>query len=166
MANRLAGATSPYLLQHASNPVDWWEWGPDAFAEAKRRDTPILLSVGYSACHWCQVSGPWLAARPALQEQLGAATGVLLAYGLERPRGQAGQWHREQVTWLDAAISVRGLPRFWVGDAPRHPSRWQRCTSRRQPNIPFRDAVALELRPAPASQPVTAGLPTGVDLSN
>jgi uncharacterized protein len=55
MANRLASATSPYLLQHASNPVDWWEWGPDAFAEARRRDTPLLLSVGYAACHWCHV---------------------------------------------------------------------------------------------------------------
>jgi uncharacterized protein len=55
MANRLASATSPYLLQHASNPVDWWEWGPEAFAEARRRDTPILLSVGYAACHWCHV---------------------------------------------------------------------------------------------------------------
>lgn len=53
MVNRLAGATSPYLLQYAGNLVDWWEWGPDAFAEAKRRDTPILLSVGYAACHWC-----------------------------------------------------------------------------------------------------------------
>ena len=51
--NRLASATSPYLLQHAGNPVDWWEWGPEALAEAKRRDTPILLSVGYAACHWC-----------------------------------------------------------------------------------------------------------------
>ncbi len=55
MVNRLAVATSPYLLQHAQNPVDWWEWGPDAFDEAKRRDTPVLLSVGYSACHWCHV---------------------------------------------------------------------------------------------------------------
>ena len=55
MANRLANATSPYLLQHAENLVDWWEWGPEAFAEAKRRDTPILLSVGYAACHWCHV---------------------------------------------------------------------------------------------------------------
>ncbi|MGH3353915.1 MAG: DUF255 domain-containing protein [Nocardioides sp.] len=53
MANRLAGATSPYLLQHADNPVGWWEWGPDAFVEAKRRDVPVLLSVGYAACHWC-----------------------------------------------------------------------------------------------------------------
>jgi uncharacterized protein YyaL (SSP411 family) len=55
MANRLANATSPYLLQHAENPVEWWEWGPEAFAEAKRRDTPIFLSVGYAACHWCHV---------------------------------------------------------------------------------------------------------------
>jgi uncharacterized protein YyaL (SSP411 family) len=55
MANRLAGATSPYLLQHANNPVDWFEWGDDAFAEARRRDLPILLSVGYAACHWCHV---------------------------------------------------------------------------------------------------------------
>ncbi|MEU1017404.1 thioredoxin domain-containing protein [Streptomyces sp. NPDC005898] len=53
--NRLAGMTSPYLLQHADNPVDWWPWGPEAFAEAKRRDVPVLLSVGYSACHWCHV---------------------------------------------------------------------------------------------------------------
>ncbi|WP_448621111.1 thioredoxin domain-containing protein [Geodermatophilus sp. URMC 65] len=55
MPNRLAGATSPYLLQHADNPVDWWEWGEEAFAEARRRDVPILLSVGYAACHWCHV---------------------------------------------------------------------------------------------------------------
>src|SRR6476469_8309727 len=55
MANRLTDALSPYLLQHADNPVDWWPWGPEAFAEAKRRDTPILLSIGYAACHWCHV---------------------------------------------------------------------------------------------------------------
>ncbi|GGL40569.1 thioredoxin domain-containing protein [Phycicoccus endophyticus] len=55
MANRLAASRSPYLLQHADNPVDWWEWGPEAFAEARRRDVPVLLSVGYSACHWCHV---------------------------------------------------------------------------------------------------------------
>ncbi len=53
--NRLASATSPYLLQHADNPVHWWEWGPDAFAEARERNVPVLLSVGYAACHWCHV---------------------------------------------------------------------------------------------------------------
>ena len=55
MPNRLAAATSPYLLQHADNPIDWWEWSDEAFAEAERRDVPILLSVGYAACHWCHV---------------------------------------------------------------------------------------------------------------
>src|ERR671921_1985215 len=55
MPNRLSGATSPYLLQHADNPVDWWEWGEEAFAEARRRGVPIFLSVGYAACHWCHV---------------------------------------------------------------------------------------------------------------
>ena len=55
VSNRLADATSPYLLQHADNPVDWWEWGDDAFAEARRRNVPVLLSVGYAACHWCHV---------------------------------------------------------------------------------------------------------------
>jgi uncharacterized protein YyaL (SSP411 family) len=54
-ANRLAGETSPYLLQHAHNPVDWYPWGPEALARAKAEDRPIFLSVGYSACHWCHV---------------------------------------------------------------------------------------------------------------
>lgn len=49
--NRLAGATSPYRLQRADNPVDWWPWGPKAFEEAERHDVPVLLPVGYSACH-------------------------------------------------------------------------------------------------------------------
>jgi uncharacterized protein len=53
--NRLARETSPYLLQHKHNPVDWWPWGPEALAEAQRTNRPILLSVGYAACHWCHV---------------------------------------------------------------------------------------------------------------
>ncbi|MEU6980199.1 MULTISPECIES: thioredoxin domain-containing protein [unclassified Streptomyces] len=55
MPNRLAHETSPYLLQHADNPVDWWPWSAEAFEEARRRDVPVLLSVGYSSCHWCHV---------------------------------------------------------------------------------------------------------------
>ncbi len=55
MANRLAGETSPYLLQHAHNPVDWYPWGDEAFERARAEDKPVLLSVGYSACHWCHV---------------------------------------------------------------------------------------------------------------
>jgi hypothetical protein len=55
MPNRLAGETSPYLLQHQDNPVDWYPWGPEALERARAEDRPILLSVGYSACHWCHV---------------------------------------------------------------------------------------------------------------
>jgi hypothetical protein len=53
MTNRLAAVTSLYLLQHAENPVDWWEWGPEAFSEARRRNVPVLLSVRYAAYDWC-----------------------------------------------------------------------------------------------------------------
>ena len=55
MANRLAGETSPYLLQHAENPVDWYPWGEEAFARAREEDRAVLVSIGYSACHWCHV---------------------------------------------------------------------------------------------------------------
>src|SRR5215208_1392089 len=55
VANRLADETSPYLLQHKDNPVDWYPWGPEALAKARQEDKPILLSIGYSACHWCHV---------------------------------------------------------------------------------------------------------------
>lgn len=55
MPNRLADAASPYLLQHQDNPVDWYQWSEEAFEEARRRDVPILLSIGYAACHWCHV---------------------------------------------------------------------------------------------------------------
>src|SRR4051812_23668239 len=53
--NRLAAETSPYLLQHADNPVDWYAWGEEALARARDEDRPILLSIGYAACHWCHV---------------------------------------------------------------------------------------------------------------
>lgn len=53
--NHLAKETSPYLLQHAENPVDWYPWGDEALTRARTEDKPILLSIGYSACHWCHV---------------------------------------------------------------------------------------------------------------
>jgi uncharacterized protein YyaL (SSP411 family) len=55
MVNRLGAATSPYLLQHAQNPVDWYEWGDEAFRASAERDVPVFLSIGYAACHWCHV---------------------------------------------------------------------------------------------------------------
>ena len=54
-SNRLINETSPYLLQHAHNPVDWYAWGDEALGRARREDLPVLLSIGYSACHWCHV---------------------------------------------------------------------------------------------------------------
>src|SRR2546421_13061611 len=54
-SNRLANESSPYLLQHAHNPVDWFAWGAEAFEKARREDKPIFLSVGYSTCYWCHV---------------------------------------------------------------------------------------------------------------
>jgi uncharacterized protein len=70
--NRLAASTSPYLLQHQDNPVDWWEWGEEAFAEARRRDIPVLLSVGYAACHWCHVMAHESFEDPQIAEFLNA----------------------------------------------------------------------------------------------
>ncbi len=72
MANRLASETSPYLLQHADNPVDWWPWCAEAFEEARRRDVPVLLSVGYSACHWCHVMARESFADPEIAAYLNA----------------------------------------------------------------------------------------------
>jgi uncharacterized protein YyaL (SSP411 family) len=55
MSNRLSSENSPYLIQHASNPVDWFPWGPEALEKARLEDKPIFLSIGYTACHWCHV---------------------------------------------------------------------------------------------------------------
>ncbi len=70
MANRLIKETSPYLLQHAHNPVDWYPWGPEALERAKIDDKPVLLSVGYSACHWCHVMERESFENPAIAEQM------------------------------------------------------------------------------------------------
>ena len=70
MTNRLAAETSPYLLQHAHNPVDWYPWGPEALERAKVEDRPIFLSIGYSACHWCHVMAHESFENPAIAEQL------------------------------------------------------------------------------------------------
>lgn len=72
MAHRLATAQSAYLRQHAQNPVDWWPWGSEAFAEAQRRDVPVFVSVGYAACHWCHVMAGESFADSAVAEVLNA----------------------------------------------------------------------------------------------
>ncbi len=85
MPNRLAGATSPYLLQHADNPVDWWEWSDAAFEEAARRDVPVLLSVGYAACHWCHVMAHESFDDVATAEQINAGFVAVKVDREERP---------------------------------------------------------------------------------
>ncbi|GHJ45942.1 hypothetical protein Cs7R123_32840 [Catellatospora sp. TT07R-123] len=83
--NRLASATSPYLLQHADNPVHWWPWGEEAFAEAKRRDVPVLISVGYAACHWCHVMAHESFEDQAIGDQVNADFVAIKVDREERP---------------------------------------------------------------------------------
>ncbi|MCO1660039.1 thioredoxin domain-containing protein [Pseudonocardia humida] len=85
MPNRLAAATSPYLLQHADNPIDWWEWSDEAFAEAAERDVPVLLSVGYAACHWCHVMAHESFEDPAIAAQVNAEYVAIKVDREERP---------------------------------------------------------------------------------
>lgn len=91
----------------------------------------------------------WLKARPSLLEGLEDCSGVLLAYGIGEPMGVARTLHREQVAWLDAEIEHRGLQTWWVGGAPRHPSRWQRYTWREHPDLAFYEALIRALDPIP-----------------
>ena len=83
--NRLAGETSPYLLQHAHNPVDWHPWGPEALARARELDRPIFLSIGYAACHWCHV----MERESFEDDDHGRAAQRLVRRDQGRPRGAA-----------------------------------------------------------------------------
>jgi uncharacterized protein YyaL (SSP411 family) len=85
VTNRLASSTSPYLLQHAENPVDWREWGEDAFDEARRRDVPVLLSIGYAACHWCHVMAHESFENPAIAAVMNAGFVCVKVDREERP---------------------------------------------------------------------------------
>ncbi|MFP5282864.1 MAG: thioredoxin domain-containing protein [Actinomycetes bacterium] len=83
--NRLGAATSPYLLQHADNPVHWWPWSDEAFAEARARDLPVLLSVGYAACHWCHVMAHESFEDPEIAAQMNASFVSVKVDREERP---------------------------------------------------------------------------------
>src|SRR5690349_17857492 len=71
MAERIRDAVSPYLRSHADNPVDWWPWGERAFAEAARRDVPVMVSIGYATCHWCHVMARESFSDPEIADYLG-----------------------------------------------------------------------------------------------
>ena len=83
--NRLGDATSPYLLQHADNPVHWWPWGEEAFDEARHRDVPVLISVGYAACHWCHVMAHESFEDPKIAAMLNASVVSIKVDREERP---------------------------------------------------------------------------------
>ena len=100
MPNRLSTATSPYLLQHADNPVDWREWGEEAFAEARRRGVPIFLSIGYAACHWCHVMAHESFEDAATAEQLNADFVCVKVDREERPDVDA--------VYMEATVAMTG----------------------------------------------------------
>ena len=85
MPNRLAHETSPYLLQHADNPVEWYAWGEEAFTRAREEDKPILVSIGYSACHWCHVMAHESFEDAATAEQVNAGFVSIKVDREERP---------------------------------------------------------------------------------
>lgn len=96
----------------------------------------------------------WLEARTEMEQALGEASAVLLAYGVGEPTGPARAHFREQVAWLNAQIAEQDLPTWWVGGAPRHPSRWQRYTWRAFEGTPFPEALRKTLLPcAPVTCP-------------
>ncbi|WP_308116522.1 DUF255 domain-containing protein [Leifsonia poae] len=100
MANRLADAISPYLRSHADNPVDWFPWGAEAFAEAQRRDVPLLISIGYATCHWCHVMARESFADPVLAAELNAQFVAVKVDREEHPEVDAG--------YLSAASAFTG----------------------------------------------------------
>ena len=120
MANRLADATSPYLRQHRDNPVDWWPWSDAAFAEARRRDVPILLSVGYAACHWCHVMAHESFEDDAVAAQLNAGFVCIKVDREERPDVDAVYMTATQLMtgqggWpMTCLLSADGAP-FYCG---------------------------------------------------
>src|SRR5947209_17633324 len=129
--NRLAHETSPYLLQHKHNPVDWWPWGTKALAAAKRENKPILLPVGYAACHWCHVMAHASFEKPQIAAQMNAAFINIKVDREERPdldaiyqnalalMGEQGGWP------LTMFLTPAGEP-FWGGTYFPPESRWGR----------------------------------------
>jgi uncharacterized protein YyaL (SSP411 family) len=133
--NRLADATSPYLRQHADNPVDWWPWIPEAFDEAKRRNVPVHLSIGYAACHWCHVMARESFSDPATAAHLNRDFVSIKVDREERPDvdqiymralhalGEQGGWP------LTMFLTPAGAP-FWGGTYFPPEPRWGRPSFR------------------------------------
>ena len=174
MANRLQDATSPYLLQHADNPVDWWPWGDEAFAEAGRRDVPILLSVGYAACHWCHVMAHESFEDAATAEQMNAGYVNVKVDREERPDVDAVYMEATQAMtgqggWpMTCLLTPDGAP-FYAGTyLPRRQLRALLDAASTAWRDQRRDIVESGQRVLGAltrRDPPAAGLPTEIDLS-
>ena len=129
--NRLGAETSPYLLQHANNPVHWWPWGEEALAEAQRTDRPILLSVGYAACHWCHVMAHESFESPEVAAVMNELFVNIKVDREERPDIDAIYMQALQVLgepggWpLTMFCTPRGEP-FWGGTYFPYPARYGR----------------------------------------
>jgi uncharacterized protein len=129
MPNRLAAETSPYLLQHKDNPVDWYAWGDDAFARAREEDKPVLVSIGYAACHWCHVMEHESFEDPATAEVMNEAFVCVKVDREERPDVDAIYMDAVQAMtgqggWpLNAFLTPDGVPFFagtYFPPDPRH----------------------------------------------
>ncbi len=129
MSNRLASETSPYLLQHADNPVDWYPWGDEAFSRARDEDKPVLVSIGYAACHWCHVMEHESFEDASVADVMNSRFVCVKVDREERPDVDAIYMDAVQAMtgqggWpLNAFLTPAGVP-FWAGTyfppAPRH----------------------------------------------
>ena len=129
--NRLAHETSPYLLQHAENPVDWYPWGEEAFERARVEQKPILLSVGYSSCHWCHVMERESFEDPEIARILNERFVSIKVDREERPDIDATYMNAVQLLtgsggWPMSVFLTPDLRPFWGGTYFPPESRWGR----------------------------------------
>ena len=182
MPNRLAGSTSPYLLQHKDNPVDWWPWGDEAFAEAQRRDVPVLVSIGYAACHWCHVMAHESFEDPAVAQLVNDSVVAVKVDREERPDVDAVYMEATQALtgqggWpMTVFTTPTGEPFFcgtYFPPSPRHgmPSFPQLVTSvaqtwgeRREDVLAAGQRIVTALAERSAVPPAGAAPPGPADL--
>lgn len=181
MTNRLAETLSPYLRAHADNPVDWWPWGADAFAEAKRRDVPLLISIGYSTCHWCHVMARESFSSPEIAAEINAKFVAVKVDREEHPDVDgaymaAASAFTQNLGW---PLTVFATPQgrtfyagtYWPPEArgpmPGFPdvlaAVQEAWTVRREQAIESADAVAAAL--AQAAETTPSDLPTAASLA-
>ena len=124
MSNRLAHERSPYLLQHANNPVDWYPWGDEAFERARRDDRPIFLSIGYSTCHWCHVME-----HESFEDARVAAALNADFVSIKVDREERPDIDRVYMMFVQATTGAGGWPMSRVADAGSETVLWRHVFS-------------------------------------